>query len=375
MSSKDARATSITGSQLYLTMAVTSSGVVETAAPFAINPATLTEIGKSLRLQVTLSTTNVRTLGVGLFHSGGSPPYPGLINAQLTSGSNTLATGGTQEWNGYRFQIDGSAATPTVAIEARPTQPGTNNASQSLIVPGTSSSAPTIQSIGSAGAPGFTWTDDATFMLTLEVKRVAANSIEIKASVFSGTEAVAPPLAAATVTSADIVESFDALAIGCRNRAGGTAAHVRIKQVSVQTPDANGTVVTNAYQAFVATHHLDPATTGLAEADPDADGVPNALEFILGGDPASSNATILPSLVSESGWHFRFMRHVDTSTAFNLDVVRSADLIEWQPLAHGVDGITFSVSPVTATHDQVDLLIPARMPPPVFLRLEAASKP
>lgn len=375
MSSKDARATSIGSSQLDLTMAVTSSGVVETAAPFANDPIVLTDIGKSLRLQVTLSTTNVRTLGLGLFHSGGSLPHTGLINAQLTSGSTTLATGGTQEWNGYRFHLDGSAATPAVAIEARPPQPGTNNASQSLIVPGTSSSAPTIQSIGSAVAPGFTWIDDATFTLTLDLKRVAANSIEIKSSVFSGTDTGSAPLATATVTSANIAEGFDALGIGLRNRAGGTASHVRITQVSVQASDANGTVVTNAYEAFVATHQLDLATTGLAEADPDSDGIPNALEFILGGDPASSNAAILPSLVSESGWHFRFTRHVDTSTAFDLDVVRSTNLIGWQPLVNGADGVTFTVSPFTATHDQIDVLVPASTPAPIFLRLVATPKP
>jgi hypothetical protein len=372
MSSKDARATGIGGSQLDLTMVVTSSGVVETAAPFIIDPVALTDTGKVIRLQVTLSTTNVRTLGVGLFHSGGSLPHTGLINAQLTGGSSALATGGTQEWNGYRFHLDGSAATPAIAVEARPAQPGTTNASQSLIVPGTSSSAPTIQSIGSATAPGFTWADDATFTLTLDLKRVAADSIEIKASIYAGTGVGPSPLATAITTGANPVQSFDALAIGYRNRTGGTASHVRVTQVSVQASDSNGIVVTDAYQAFLATHGLDPATTGLGEADPDSDGVPNALEFILGGDPTASNTSILPSLLSESGWHFRFMRHVDTSTVFDLGVVHSTDLIEWQSLTNGA---TFTVSPVTATHDQVDVLVPDGTPSPLFLRLVATPKP
>ena len=374
MSSKDARASSIAGSQFDLTMAVTSSGVVESAAPFALDPAVLADVGKSLRLQVTLVTTNVRTLGLGLFHSGGSLPHTGLINAQLAGGSTALATGGTQEWNGYRFHIDGSAATPAVTIEARPAQPGTTNASQSLIIPGTSSSAPTIQSIGSAAAPGFTWTDEATFTVTLEMKRIAEASIEIKASVYSGTEAGPSPLASATVTAPNITQGFDALAIGYRNRTGGTASRIRVTHASVQASDANGMVVTNVYQTFLATHQLDPATTGLAEADPDSDGVANALEFILGGDPAASSPAILPALVRDSGWHFRFTRHVGTSTAFDLDVVRSSDLIEWQPLVHGIGGVTFTVSPFTATHDQVDVLVPAGTPSPIFLRLEATPK-
>ena len=375
MSSKDARATSIAGSQADFTMAVTSSGVVETAAPFAIAPTVLTAIGKSLRLQVTLSTTNVRTLGIGLFHSSGSPPHTGLFNALLTGGSSTLATGGTQEWNGYRFHLDGSAATPAVTIESRPAQPGTTNASQSLIIPGTSSSAPVIQSIGSAPAPGFSWTDDATFTLTLDLKRIAENSVQIKASVFAGDQIASAPLATATVIGPNIAEGFDSLALGYRNRAGGTASHVRVTRVSVHASDANGMVVTNAYQAFVATHSLDPATTGLPEADPDSDGVANALEFILGGDPMAPNTSVLPLLVRESGWHFRFMRHVDTSTAFNLDVMRSTDLLDWHSLVNGVGGVTFTVSPISATHDQVDVLIPDSTPSPVFLRLTATPKP
>jgi hypothetical protein len=375
MSSKDARASSIGGSQLDLTMAVTSSGVVESAAPFAIDPAMLADVGKSLRLQVTLATTNVRTLGLGLFHSGGTLPHTGLINAQLTGSSSALATGGTQEWKGYRFHIDGGAATPAVAIESRPAQPGTTNASQSLIVPGTSSSAPTVQSIASAAAPGFTWTDEATFTLVLELKRMAEASIEIKASIHAGTETgSSPPLATATVTTPNITEGFDALAIGYRNLTGGTASRILVTQASVQASDANGVVVTDAYQAFVATHQLDPSTTGVAEADPDSDGVANALEFILGGDPASPGTSVLPALVLDSGWHFRFTRHVDATTVFNLDVMRSSDLIQWQPVAHGIDGITFTGSPFTTTHDQVDVLVPDGTPSPIFLRLEATPK-
>jgi hypothetical protein len=50
---------------------------------------------------------------------------------------------------------------------------------------------------------------------------------------------------------------------------------------------------------------------GLAEhqasshADPDQDGIVNALEFLLGGDPASANAAILPA-IEKSGPHFVF---------------------------------------------------------------------
>jgi len=385
MSSKNATSTSV-GDDLAtsgtvdprfdLTMAVTSSGIVETAALFSLSPVAITGIGDRLRLEVVLATTNVRTLGIGLYHSGGSLPHTGLINGQLTGGSSTLATGGTREWPGYRLHLDGSASTPSLNLEGRPAQPGTTNASQSLIVPGTSSSAPTVQSIGSATVPGFSWADAATYTLSFTIERTAADAFSLTATLHAGTGTAAPALGTATaaIPGSILADSFDALAIGHRNRDGSSISHVRVSHVSVQQIATLATI-SDPYEAFLASHGLDPASTGLPSADPDSDGVANALEFVLGGDPKVSNSSILPSLTAAgSGWNFRFLRHVDATSVFDLAVQSSTGLLSWTPLVNGVDGVMITPASFDTTHDQIDVHVPDSFDPALFLRLAAAPK-
>jgi hypothetical protein len=264
------------------------------------------------------------------------------------------------------------ANTPALAIEGRPAQPGITNASQSLIVPGTSSSAPTIQAMASVASPGFSWIDSNTYTLTLDLERVPGDALRITSTVHAGTDTSAGAVLTASATSAgtSLAAGFDAMAIGYRNRDSSSVPLVRVSQVAVQMV-SSFVSASSPYDAFVILHHLDPATTGAATADPDADGIANALEFILGGDPTLSNVSILPILKADSGWRFRFLRHVDTGSAFNLAVEGSADLFVWDPLVHGVDGVTITAAPFNASHDQVDVLLPNVRVLRRFLRLAA----
>lgn len=370
MSSKDARSSNIADSRLDLTMAVTSSGVVETASRFSSAAVSPAGIGEKLRLRVKLATSNVRALGIGLYQSGGVSPHTGLINAQLVGSSSSLATGGTRGWSGFRFHLD--ANTPALAIEGRPAQPGTNNASQSLIVPGTSSSAPVIQAISSIAATGFSWIDANAYTLTLDLERTTDDEMRITSTVHAGSDTTGPALLTASATTAgtSLAAGFDAMAIGYRNRDSSSVPLVRVSQVAVQllTPVVSAS---DPFDAFVISHHLDPATTGAPTADPDSDTIPNAMEFILGGDPGVSSVSILPVLMADSCWRFRFLRHIDTRSAFNLGVEGSADLFAWEPLEHGVGGVTITVAPFNASHDQVDVLLPDSATSRHFLRLVA----
>lgn len=389
MSSKNATATTVgddpatSGTidpRLDLTMVATSSGIVETAGLFSSTPVVLPEIGKTLRLRVTLSTHNVRALGLGLYQSGGSPPHTGLINSQLTGGSSTLATGGTQGWLGYRFHLDGSAPTPAINLEGRPAQPGTANSSQSLIVPGTSSSAPTVHPIGSAAAPGFVWSDGAPYTLTLDLSRIGTDALSLTLTLHAGANTTDPILGTATAitTSASTLPSalagnFDALAIGYRNRDGNTVSHVRVTQVSVQEYIA--TSVADPYEAFLATNQLDPATASATTADPESDGISNALEFVLGGDPKVADNSILPMLTAAApGWNYRFLQHVDTNTVFNLAVESSHELVTWTPLVDGAGGVTITKTPSDSSHEQIDVHLPDSPGNPLFLRLSVVPK-
>jgi hypothetical protein len=370
MSSKDARTSVIADSQLDLTMAVTSSGIVETAARFSAAPVSPGGIGEKLRLRITLATTNVRTLGLGLYQSGGVSPHTGLINAQLVGSSSSLATGGTQGWSGFRFHLDSNA--PAATIEGRPAQPGTTNASQSVIVPGTSSSAPTVQAITSTAAPGFAWVDSNNYTLTLDLERAPGDALRIGSTIHAGTNTSAAAVAAATATTTgtSLAGGFDALAIGYRNRDSSSVSHVRVSQVTVQQIKSLVSA-SDPYEAFILLNGLDPATTGSSTADPDSDSIENAMEFILGGNPRVANPSILPVLANASGWRFRFLRHVDTSSAFRLAVEESAELLAWDRLAHGVDGVAITATPFNASHEQIEVFLPDSPASRRFLRLTA----
>ncbi|MCB1130296.1 MAG: immunoglobulin domain-containing protein [Verrucomicrobiae bacterium] len=373
MSSKNATASSITGAgELDLTMVVTSSGIIDSPALFATTPVGPQETGDRIRLRCTLRPSNVRALGIGLFRSGGSLPFSTLNNGQLSGGSSSHATGGTQQWTGYRFHLDQNYVDgPTLAIEGRPAQPGTTNASQSLIAPGTSSSAPTVDPLGAAVIPAFSWADGTTYTLTLELTMTSADAIALRATIHAGNDTSAAPLAEATATTTPAaVSSFDALAIGYRNRDSGSVSHLRASSVSVDLLHPTATVA-NPFEAYLAGHGMDPQSA--FDGDDDRDGVITAFEFILGGNPRSADPGVLPRLSRNGdGWLFRFLEHIDTSSAFRSAVEKSGDLDVWTRLEHGTDGVSILRTPFDNTHDSIEVLLPAG--PPAFLRLSAAPR-
>lgn len=115
------------------------------------------------------------------------------------------------------------------------------------------------------------------------------------------------------------------------------------------------------YDAFVTTAGLDPATTGQPQLDPDFDGVPTGIEWVVGGspnDPASPDTGKLPSGVrvtadpdgdlSEDDYLlFRYRRsaaaHADPDTAIAVEY--GSDLDGWTVADDGVDGVVFVETP------------------------------
>lgn len=76
----------------------------------------------------------------------------------------------------------------------------------------------------------------------------------------------------------------------------------------------------------------DPADT-LPDADPDLDGLPNLLEFALGGDPQAPSSTVLPSMELGELGHMRYQFTPAITDGAQLEVLRSYDLLEWEPVA------------------------------------------
>ncbi len=119
------------------------------------------------------------------------------------------------------------------------------------------------------------------------------------------------------------------------------------------------------------------ANTGF-QADPDADGIPNGIEFLLGSDPTRSTGTSwLPSLSTEAGTlRFIFRRSAAArSLAFQIEAATDPSG-PWLPLAHGLDGTSIreETDAFAQGVDRVTVTLPQASHAARFLRL-AASQP
>ena len=366
---------------LDLTMPITTSGVVEAAALFAATPRTLSAVGDVLRARLVFFPTNVRHLGVGFFNSGGVSPHTGLINSLLVSTSTSLASGGAQNWRGYRAGIANASATGI--FEARGAQSGASNASQSLIVPGTSSSAiATAIGTASSSPAALTFADGQTYTLTVTLTRSAAAAFTLGCTVHAGTDTTAAAIffslavtTASGVLPADVTGAFDAIGIGYRNVGNTSVSRVTISSLRVDYEPLPVAPPPDAYTSFLAEHGLNAAGNGAPGADPDQDGVANTLEFIQGGLPLDPASAPRPVCVAESATvaAFSFPRQLEAETLFELVVQKSNDLFTWSPLLAGTGGVGVTVQPLNLTHEQVTVRAPidgAR----VFFRLSATPR-
>jgi alpha-tubulin suppressor-like RCC1 family protein len=103
---------------------------------------------------------------------------------------------------------------------------------------------------------------------------------------------------------------------------------VSVSKYTVVVTRATGGGVVSGYRAWIATY------VGLASqdaaGDPDKDGIPNLVEYVLNGDPAVASVAILPTVSKEANRSvFQFNRRVssagDTTQVFQY----STDLVHW----------------------------------------------
>ncbi len=113
--------------------------------------------------------------------------------------------------------------------------------------------------------------------------------------------------------------------------------------------------------------------------DPDRDGIPNGIEYILGGNPANGNdAGLLPAArIDGSHLEFTYLRtkrsiYLESHTPF---VWSSTDLEDWEPVVHGQDGVTIQQDELDETTDRITVRIPRGSAPKLFIRLKVAQSP
>lgn len=110
----------------------------------------------------------------------------------------------------------------------------------------------------------------------------------------------------------------------------------------------------------------------LVTADPDKDGIPNSLEFVLGGKPSGSGApsvAVLPQLTMDATGATFVFRRADVAAAAG-PFVEYGNLGSWTPAASGVNGVQITVTDdgFGTGVDRVTVKIP-RAPGKLFVRL------
>lgn len=114
----------------------------------------------------------------------------------------------------------------------------------------------------------------------------------------------------------------------------------------------------DAYGQFVLANGLDPGTTGDTNADPDHDGLANALEFLLGGNPDLSDVASKGPADSRSpggGFDFTYDRKTAAAGLFGDVVETSTNLTSWTPAIHGVAGAAISITPLCVDTERVSV--------------------
>jgi hypothetical protein len=370
---------------LHVTLnAITTSAIVEASTVFASTPVALSDNGDFIEVTATFRPVNInRAFAVGLFNSFGSLPHTGMLTGGLDNSGTAFSAGGTRNWRGYRASLDREAENPW-SITTRPPQTATTNRAQGLVVPGTSSSFEDGVAIGSLAASTLpTFVDGEQYTLRYSITRIAPNLFSIDFRIFSGTEAtgsssfwVSSDTTAAGTLPSDMTDAFDSFAFGWRTTSNATLGSVTVENVKVvygaATPISDG----SEFASFVSSFGLDLATTGAPNADPDGDGIPNALEFVLGGSPIAADPSILPkSELAGSTWTFSFYQRDAAASEFAIAVESSLDLTTaWTPVVHGVDGATISSTLFDADGSLITVTVPATGPK-LFLQLRTTPKP
>jgi hypothetical protein len=232
-----------------LGMPSTSAGYVEAQAVFSSYPITLAVPGDSIDVQLVFTdTTNIfngkasanASLAVGLFNSGGSVPYTNLYNSGLNT-SATNASGGVQNWLGYRGNIAyGAGGSANSVTYSRPAQNQANDLNQTLIQAGSggfANGANLGQNPNNIAAltVGSQYTVD--YIITLGTN----GSLYMTNTLFSGVGTSGTVLATnnATASGANILTTnFDSLVIG-GERTGSVITTNDINQITITFTSTN----------------------------------------------------------------------------------------------------------------------------------------
>lgn len=125
-----------------------------------------------------------------------------------------------------------------------------------------------------------------------------------------------------------------------------------------------------------------PAPGAALSADPDHDGIPNLLEWVLGGNPLSADAsTRAPAAtLADPHFFFRFFREDESEASADCVVQYSTNLLDWTQLPVGTTtsspdaaGVSVTITERETSPDEVTAILPLTLASGgrLFVRLSA----
>jgi hypothetical protein len=206
--------------------------------------------------------------------------------------------------------------------------------------------------------------------------RLAAGNLTVAAGAkitFSGA-ATAPSYVVATYSGA----TPTAFVTDASLPAGYSVDYGTPGQIKLVT----GGVVTSPYDTWTSSKGLSGAAAA-ATADPDFDGLANAIEFVVGGEPnpanAGANSSALLPTVTSTATHMVFtFRRTDvsmTQPGAAIAAEYGSTLAGWTTAQNGVNGVTIAVTDdgFGAGVDKIEVSIPKTLAigSKLFARLSA----
>lgn len=280
-------------------------------------------------------------------------PLPEYLIADVTLDNVQLSGAGLKIYNAANLQFTGTTSAPSyttcnsLAISSQPQGQTANPNSNATF---------TVTAIGKSGltntSPNYQWKLNGVPISngTLPDGCVVAGATSSTISLSNVQKAEAGDY---TVTISNLLDSYDVGSSLLIANNVPVAATSRGALLTVMTP----------FVTFVSSFNLDPWTTGLPKADPDFDGIPNALEFLLGGNPTVRDEGILPmshhAILEENPvLVFEYDRKKAASSVTET-IEWSPDMTVWTAAVHGENGVTITAEPVNAATDHVTVTIPA----------------
>ena len=315
--------------------------------------------------------------GAGTLTLSGTNTYSG----SATVSAGTLAINGSLA-SGSAVSVGGATASGT------PTLTGTGTVNGSVTIDTASGGAAGTLNPGAIGATGQLTTGPATINGTLAIDLNAGSADKL---VVTGNLGIAGASLAFNTISAPTAPSYDLASFTGSLDATAFAAVNNLPSGYQLEFDATNKLIqlVQSLSAFDSWTAITQGLSGAAaafDADPDGDGLANGLEWILGGNPSVSSASIAPSATRDTSGNFviTFNRLEDSITEATLALEYTSDLTTWPgqiligATSTGPDANGISVSINTApSPDAVTVTIPAANAANgrIFTRLRAMVAP